>query len=70
MQRWLDRGLLVIDPTCRSLIADMRQYHYDERSPASVVPVKDGQTDHLCDALRYLVVNLELGARTVAVRMY
>ena len=48
---------LLIHARCRSLIESLSRHHYSENR-ASVEPVKDG-TDHACDALRYLVVNLD-----------
>ena len=35
----------------------MTEYHFDPDRPYSDDPVKDGP-DHLCDALRYMLVNL------------
>ena len=61
-----DHGTLTLAPHCRRLIAALRTYHFDARHPTREEPVKDGP-DHLCDALRYLVVNLE-AASPVRVR--
>lgn len=65
VRRRLDRGTLLIHPRCTGLIAAMRQYHFDPERPDHEQPVKDGP-DHLCDALRYLLCNLETvwGVRT------
>jgi hypothetical protein len=52
---------LRIEPRCRQLIKAMSCYHYPNDEPESLTPVKDGH-DHACDALRYLVVNLDRGA--------
>ena len=49
---------LRIDPRCTSLITAMSCYHYPNDEPESQKPVKDGH-DHACDALRYMVVNLD-----------
>jgi hypothetical protein len=38
----------------------MTEYHFDPRHPERDEPVKDG-SDHACDALRYMLVNLERG---------
>ncbi len=54
----LDHDLLRIDPRCAKLIQAMATYHYDTKRVQSEEPVKDGP-DHACDALRYLVMNLE-----------
>lgn len=54
----LDHRTLAIAPRCARLIRAMAEYHFDESRPSSDDPVKDGP-DHLCDALRYLVMNLE-----------
>jgi hypothetical protein len=68
IRRRLDRGLLKIDARCVALIKGMSEYHFaDDRNDAR--PVKDGP-DHVCDALRYLVVNLEMGARVERVKRY
>lgn len=49
---------LLIHPRCKQLIAAMTGYHFDPDRPRSDNPVKDGP-DHLMDALRYLLINLE-----------
>lgn len=52
---------LLIHRRCTHLIEAMEKYHYDEKDLTSMDPVKDGP-DHACDALRYLVTNLDLPA--------
>ena len=49
----MDDGLLKIDHSCRGLITEMHNYHWDERSGLTGAdrPVKED--DHGCDALRY-----------------
>ncbi|NJL30769.1 MAG: hypothetical protein HC898_03585 [Phycisphaerales bacterium] len=54
----LDHDLLRIDPRCEKLIQALAMYHYDIKRPQCEDPVKDGP-DHACDALRYLITNLE-----------
>lgn len=49
---------LSIHPRCRELIESLRRYHYAPSRMGDHDPVKDGP-DHACDALRYLVVNLD-----------
>lgn len=49
---------LLIHARCRKLIEAMQRYHYPEDQPESLNPVKDGH-DHLIDALRYLILNLD-----------
>ena len=49
---------LVIDPCCTRLIECLTGYHFDESKPESLHPKKDGY-DHACDALRYMLVNLD-----------
>jgi len=46
---------LVIDPRCTRLIKAMACYHYPESG--GELPEKDGENDHLIDALRYFFVN-------------
>lgn len=67
IRRRLDRGTLRIDPSCTKLIQSLATYHFDERNPNDATPVKDG-ADHACDALRYLLVNLEVGGGKVQTR--
>jgi hypothetical protein len=50
---------LLIHARCRQLIEAMEKYHYDASRPDKEEPVKDGP-DHAVDALRYLIVNLDL----------
>ena len=69
VRRRLDRGTLVIAPGCHRLIESMHNYHFDADRPNNEQPVKDGP-DHACDALRYMLVNLEAGGRVVARRRY
>ena len=59
----------MVHPRCRQLIAALSAYHFDPQRPEVQAPVKDGP-DHLCDALRYLVVNLERGPSPVTVTEY
>ncbi len=58
IRRRLDRDTLFIDPRCSHLIEAMSTYHFARDNPADPNPVKDGP-DHICDALRYLVINLD-----------
>ena len=44
------------------IIVDSR-YHYNENKPESLEPEKDGH-DHACDALRYMLLNLDEPHRT------
>jgi len=55
---------LRINPRCVGLIDALGRYRYPPDRPDDPSPEKDG-SDHWCDALRYLVVNLQL--RTVGV---
>lgn len=63
------RVALRIDPRCARLIEALRTYHYPAEQRDSLEPVKDG-SDHACDALRYLVVNLDGEARRAKVVKY
>ncbi|MFI4859509.1 MAG: hypothetical protein ACIAXF_02385 [Phycisphaerales bacterium JB063] len=65
----LDHGLLTLHPRCDRLASAMERYHFDPKHPHREEPVKDG-ADHLCDALRYLVVAQDAGGRGVTVRAY
>jgi hypothetical protein len=60
---------LLIDPRCTRLIESLATYHYPPDEPESITPVKDG-SDHACDALRYMIVNLDRAGWGVAVRKY
>jgi len=45
----------------RGIVRSMESYAYPEARqgrPVSDVPIKDGTTDHACDCVRYLVINL------------
>jgi hypothetical protein len=57
---------LFIHARCAQLIEALQRYHYPEDSPHSMEPVKDG-ADHLVDALRYMLVNLD---RPATVKVY
>ncbi len=63
------RVRLRIDPRCVRLIESLRTYHYPAEQRESTEPVKDG-SDHACDALRYLVVNLDGEGRKAKVVKY
>jgi len=69
IRRRLDRETLKINPRCKQLIAALTQYHFDPQHHDREAPVKDGP-DHLCDALRYMVINLECGGVKVTTRNY
>lgn len=60
IRRRLDQQTLLIDPRCRTLIQALQAYHFDLRHPRNEQPIKDGP-DHACDALRYMLMNLEMG---------
>lgn len=47
---------LFVHPRCKRLIRAMQSYHYSEKG--SELPLKDGEHDHLIDALRYHFVNV------------
>ncbi len=55
---------LFIHRRCEALIAALETYRFDPRHPERDEPLKDGP-DHAADALRYLVVNLDMPPRTV-----
>ncbi len=59
---------LLVHRRCVELISAMEKYHYPEQDPKTLVPVKDG-SDHAIDALRYMIVNLDLST-TTSVRFY
>ncbi len=66
IRRRLDRGTLQISADCTQLIAAISRYRFDAKHLRNETPVKDGP-DHLCDALRYLLRNLELVDQQVRV---
>lgn len=68
IRRRLDQSTLHIAPRCQSLITSMQQYHFDPAQPNNDIPVKDGP-DHFCDALRYMLINLE-SSRAITRRNY
>jgi hypothetical protein len=69
VRAWLDHGRVRVDPQCVRLIHALRAYHFDRRVASREEPAKDGP-DHAADALRYLIVNLDLGERPVSVVGY
>lgn len=56
----LDHDRLVIHPRGGQLIEALSKYHFATDRADDETPVKDGP-DHLCDALRYMVLNHECG---------
>ena len=69
VRRRLDRGTLSVHPRCAGLIRSLRGYRFDPQHPGREVPMKDGP-DHACDALRYLLWNLEHGGGSAVRRSY
>jgi hypothetical protein len=69
IRRRLERQTLTVHPRCQKLIEALTCYHFDVQRPTNESPVKDGP-DHVCDALRYLVMNLECGGAKVEVRQW
>lgn len=68
--RAADGGVrLFVHPRCETLIRSMRSYHFDPDRIEDREPVKDGH-DHACDALRYLVLNLDIRRGRVRARVY
>jgi hypothetical protein len=51
------RPRLFVHPRCGRLIAAMKGYRYADGDVVSELPIKDGQHDHLIDALRYFMMN-------------
>ncbi len=49
---------LFVHRRCSHLIGALETYHYNEKDPTDLDPVKDGP-DHACDALRYLVTAID-----------
>lgn len=60
---------LRIDPRCTHLIESLCTYHYPTDRPHDTTPVKDGP-DHACDALRYLIINLDRPKWKLETRWY
>ena len=69
VRRRLDHGTIRIDGSCRQLIEALSCYHFDPEHPERDEPVKDGP-DHLCDALRYMIVNLDRAGQSIITRKY
>ncbi len=69
IRRRLDHGTLQIHTRCEKLIRALAEYHFDSSRPRDDRPVKDGP-DHYCDALRYMLINLEAGGGPVKTRSY
>ncbi len=67
VRRRLDHDRLRVHPRCTKLITALQSYHFDPDRPHTRTPVKDGP-DHWCDALRYLVMQLDRPRRTEAGR--
>jgi len=60
---------LAIDPRCEKLIRALQTYHFPPERPEAVEPVKDG-ADHACDALRYMLVNLDHAQKPLQIKRY
>jgi hypothetical protein len=56
---------LLVHRSCTRLIECLTRYRYNERDPESLTPEKDGH-DHACDALRYMILNLDAPHTTEA----
>ncbi|CAN0562789.1 unnamed protein product [Laminaria digitata] len=72
VRRRLDRGTLTLHPRCVHLIRAMQAYRFAPGTalhPYPDQPLKDGP-DHACDALRYLLLNLERAAGPVRTTSY
>lgn len=69
LRRRLDTGKLRVHERCGELLRGLQGYHYDWKDQGKEEPVKDG-ADHVCDALRYMVVNLEGGNGGVEMRQW
>ncbi len=69
VRRHLDHHTLRIHPRCEQLIESLQRYHFDTAHPQREEPIKDGH-DHACDALRYLLVNLEREEAPTEATMY
>lgn len=64
-----NRIRLFIDPKCNTLIESLQAYHFPPDKPFATEPVKDG-TDHACDALRYMVINLDNNTMSLKIKSY
>jgi hypothetical protein len=58
---------LFVHARCVKLIESLSRYRYDEENRENLEPRKDG-SDHACDALRYLITNLDARSETRAGR--
>jgi len=65
IRRRLDHGTLRLDAKCERLIRAMQEYRFDPSRPSEERPLKEGPQgpDHACDALRYLVINLDRASK-------
>jgi hypothetical protein len=69
VRRRLDRRTLTIHPRCAQLIRAMTAYRFDPADTGREEPLKDGP-DHACDALRYMLINLERVGKPTESRSY
>ncbi len=60
---------MYIHPRCETLIESLVTYHYPPDQPESTTPVKDG-SDHVADALRYMVINQDRTGWKAQLRWY
>lgn len=62
-----ERPRLFVHERCERLIECLQRYHYPDDRPESETPDKTDGFDHACDALRYLIVNLDRPAKHTSV---
>lgn len=57
IRKWLRNGKLHVSKSCPNLIQSLEMYRYPDPKDnvQSELPLKDGVSDHACDALRYLM---------------
>lgn len=66
LKNGMNEARLFIHPRCKQLIRALRAYKYPDIG--GELPIKDGVHDHLVDALRYLLINLD--RRPAGSRLY
>ena len=63
--KWLQRQKIIVDPTCKQTILELKKYKYREDRNGKVLPEPVDRDNHYLDGLRYALESVMVEARVI-----